>query len=183
MRATFLGMVALIAASGFVSSAQAVWVDDSVHYVRRGSHQNTMWPWPYVCADRVAVREPFSIMINNGWRRQNLLGAHHFNADASELSSAGELRVRWIMTQAPANRRSIFIERDLERTITEQRLATVRDYAAQVAVDGQAAQVMETHLASEGRPASVVDATNVRFQESLPPPTLPAASVSTGAGQ
>jgi hypothetical protein len=58
--------------------------------------------------------------------------------------------------------------------ITEQRLATARDYAAKVMLDGQMPQVAETHLVSEGRPAAVVDATNVRFQESMPPPVLPA---------
>jgi hypothetical protein len=36
--------------------------------------------------------------------------------------------------------------------------------------------VAETYLVSEGRPASVVDATNVRFQESLPPPMLPTST-------
>lgn len=183
MRRTFIAVAALVAVGGLISSAQAVWVDESVYYVKRGCHQNELWPWPYVCADRVAVREPFCIMVNNGWRRQNLLGAHHFNDKADKLTTAGELRVRWIMTQAPGERRSIFIERDVVPTVTAQRLTTAREFAAQVAIDGQTPQVMETHLVSEGRPASVVDATNVRFQESMPPPTLPAATVSTTSGQ
>jgi hypothetical protein len=42
---------------------------------------------------------------------------------------------------------------------------------------------LESHLVSEGRPASVVDATNVRFQESMPAPTLPAATLSIGESQ
>jgi hypothetical protein len=183
MRPTFIAAAALVAVGGFLSSAQAVWIDESVYYVKRGAHQNELWPWPYVCPDRVAVREPFCIMVNNGWRRQNLLGPHHFNDKANQLTSAGELRVRWIMTQAPGERRSIFIERDIEPSVTEQRLATAREFAAQVAIDGQTPQVLETHLVSEGRPASVVDATNVRFQESMPPPMLPAATVSEVTGQ
>jgi hypothetical protein len=112
-------------------------------------------------------------MINNGWRRQNLLGPHHFKSP-TELTTAGELRVHWIMTQAPAERRTIFVERDLAPDVTEQRLTAVREYAAQVALGGQMPQVAETHLVSEGRPAAVVDATNIRFQESMPPPVLPA---------
>jgi hypothetical protein len=179
---TFLAIAAVVALGGLATSAQAIWVDDGVHYVKRGYHQNKAWPWPYVCADRIAVREPFCVMVNNGWRRQNLLGPHHFTETSDRLTTAGELRIRWIMTQAPSERRTIFIERDVDPTVTAQRSATARSYVSQVAVDGQLAQVVETHLISEGRPASVVDATNVRFQESMPPPMLPAATVGLGSG-
>jgi hypothetical protein len=185
MQRTFLAIAALVVFGGLVTSAQAIWVDDGAHYLKRGYRQNKAWPWPYVCADRLAVREPFCMMVNNGWRRQNLLGPHHFTENSAKLTTAGELRVRWIMTQAPAERRMIFIERDVDPTVTADRLATARNFASQVGTDGQIAQVVETHLISEGRPASVVDATNVRFQESLPPPTLPATTVgiSSGSGQ
>lgn len=177
MQRTFLAIVAVVALGGLATSTHAVWVDDAVHYVKRGYRQNKVWPWPYVCADRLAVREPFCVMVNNGWRRQNLLGPHHFTENSAQLTTAGELRVRWIMTQAPGERRTIFIERDVDPAVTASRLATARNYASQVSTDGQIAQVVETHLISEGRPAAVVDATNVRFQESLPPPALPAATV------
>lgn len=182
MRRLLIAAAALVAVGGFLSSAHAVWVDETAHHIKRGAKQNRMWPWPYVCADRVAVREPFSMMVNNGWRRQNLLGSHHFNDKQNQLTTAGELRVRWIMTQAPGERRTIFIERDADSAITTQRSAAARDYATQVAIDGQTPQVAETHLVSEGRPASVVDATNVRFQESMPAPTLPASTLTIGTG-
>jgi hypothetical protein len=184
MRRLILAVAATAVLGHLVPSAQAVWFDDGARYVKRGYHENKIWPWPYVCADRMAVREPFCMMINNGWRRQNLLGPHHFNPNSSQLTTAGELRVRWIMTQAPGERRTIFIERDIDPAVTAERLATARQYSAQVSTDGQVAQVAETHLISEGRPASVVDATNVRFQESMPPPVLPAITASpVGTGE
>lgn len=176
MRRTWIA-VALAVAAGIATTAEAVWVDTTAYYVKRGYCRNQVWPWPYICPDRVAVREPFCIMVNNGWRRQNLLGPHHFDAQSGKLTTAGELKVHWIMTQAPPDRRSIFVERSIEAGVTEKRIEAARAYATQVAVDGQAPQLFETHLVSEGRPASVVDATNVRFQESLPPPVLPAATV------
>jgi len=182
MQRTILAIAVLVAIGGLAASAHAVWVDDCAHYIKHGYRQNKVWPWPYVCADRIAVREPFCIMINNGWRRQNLLGPHHFTDDTAKLTSAGELRVRWIMTQAPGERRTIFIERDVDPAVTAARVAVARGFASQVNTDGQIAQVVETHLISEGRPAAVVDATNVRFQESLPPPVLPAATVGVGSG-
>lgn len=195
MRRTLTAAALAIAAS-LGSTAEAVWVDTHHHYhdgchrpsrfggmvdyVRSGYHHNVVWPWPYICPDRMAVREPFAIMVDNGWRRQNLLGPHHFNAESNELTTAGELRVQWIMTQAPANYRTVFVERSLDPEATERRLATVHDYATQVIADGQSPLVFDTHLISEGRPAAVVDATNVRFQESTPPPVLPPV---VGAGK
>jgi hypothetical protein len=197
MRRTWITLAALVFAAGSARSALAVWVDtnhcghcrqspcdSTVHHIKSGYYRNRDWPWPYVCADRIAVREPFCIMVDNGWRRQNLLGPHHFNPDTHQLTTAGELKVRWIMTQAPPDRRSIFVERSIEPTITVQRVETARQYAAQVALNSESPQVAETHLISEGRPASVVDQTNVRFYESLPPPVfLPATSAGAAAGQ
>jgi hypothetical protein len=162
-------------------AANAVFFDDGVHYVKRGYYANQMWPWPYQCPDRIAVREPFCLMVNNGWRRQNLLGAHHFNASTNQLTTAGELRVQSIMTQAPVDRRNIYIERSLEADTNAARLTAVRDYATRVSTDGRTPQVEETHLVSEGRPAAVVDATNVKFMQAMPAPVLPAATaLSTG---
>lgn len=196
MQRSFILLIAsLLAAAGLVSDAAAVWVegadgygyygqapfDSAAHYCKRGARENSEWPWPYVCPDRVAVREPFCLMVNNGWRRQNLLGPHHFNADATQLTSAGELRIQWILTQAPATRRGIFVERDVAPEITEQRLATAEKYATQLLAGGGSPQISETHLISEGRPADVVDATNVRFRESMPPPVLPSVDGSTAA--
>jgi hypothetical protein len=180
MRRILIAAAAIVAVGGFISSASAIGFDETAHHIKQGAKRNRIWPWPYVCADRVAVREPFSIMINNGWRRQNLLGPHHFNDKSEQLTSAGELRVQWIMSQAPEARRQIFIERDINPDVTAKRLVTARDYASRMAVNGAVPEITETHLASEGRPASVVDAMNVRFQESMPAPTLPAATLTIG---
>jgi hypothetical protein len=180
MRRNLLAVLTLIASFIGVQTADAVWFEDSYHNIKRGYHRNVAWPWPHVCPDRVAAREPFRVMVDNGWRRQNLLGPHHFNAETHRLTTAGELRVHWIMTQAPPERRSIFIERAAQPDVTAERLAVVREYAAQVAIDGQEPQAFESHLVSEGRPASVVDATNVRFYESVKAPVLPAPITGIG---
>jgi hypothetical protein len=168
---------------GAVHSARAVFFDDGPENCKRTFIQNQLWPWPYQCPDRISVREPFALMVNNGWRRQNLLGAHHFNPNTNQLSSAGELRIQWIMTQAPPERREIFVERSLDADTNTQRIAAVRDYATKVTIDGRMPQVQESYLVSEGRPAAVVDAVNVNFMKSMPAPVLPepqAASSSSG---
>ena len=181
MRRTFLAAAAAVVVIASTQQASAVCCDDTAMYVKQGYHANQMWPWPYVCPDRIAVREPFCIMVNNGWRRQNLIGAHHFIPETNQLNAAGQLRVQWIMTQAPPDRRSIFVERSLDQNVNNQRIAAVQEYATQVAIDGRAPQVAQTHLVSEGRPASVVDFTNTKFQQSMPLPVLPAAQPTGSA--
>jgi hypothetical protein len=158
---------------GGADVASAVFVDSMVNYVKRGHHRNAEWPWPYTCPDRIAAREPFEIMIRNGWRRQNLLGGHYFEPGTNKLNVAGELQVRWIMTQAPPARRQVFIEQSVDPNITEARLAEVRNYASRVAIDGRMPQVTALHLMAEGRPAATVDWTTVQFMEHMPPPVLP----------
>jgi hypothetical protein len=163
------------------TSAHAVFIDSLDCYIENGYHRNVMWPWPYVCPDRLATREPFDIMVRNGWRRQNLLGSHHFDPASGGLTEAGQLQVRWIMTQAPPARRQIFIERAIDPTVTAARLAAAREYASRVAVDGQSPQIFETNLMVEGRPAPVVDVTNVKFMENMRIPALPASAPSGGS--
>ncbi len=179
MRHLLFAAVAVIAVAGSERAAVGVCLDDGAHYVKHGYHVNQMWPWPYVCPDRIAVREPFCLMVNNGWRRQNLLGAHHFNPDTNQLTTAGELRVQWIMTQAPVERRNIFVERSLDPNTDAARLAAVRDYGTKVSIDGRMPNVEETYLMAEGRPAAIVDVTNVKFMQAMPAPVLPAVSAST----
>jgi hypothetical protein len=83
------------------------------------------------------------------------------------------------MTQAPAERRNIFVERSLDVEANAKRIAAAREFAAKVVPDGQTPNVEETFLISEGRPAAVVDLTNVKFMQSMPAPVLPAVSASS----
>jgi hypothetical protein len=172
-------IIAAIVVAFAASQASAADVDRLAWYIRYGYCQNADWPWPYVCPDRIAARDPFNLMVTNGWQRQNLLGAHHFTDDGGRLTTAGELKVRWIMTQAPPAHRDVFVERSIDPAVTAHRVAAARQYAEKVAINGQRPVVEETYLISEGRPASMVDAVNTRFEESMPPPVLPA---STGTG-
>ena len=174
MRRTIVITLATSVMALSATSASAVFIDTTVQYIKSGYHRNANWPHPYICPDRMAVREPFEVMIRNGWRRQNLLGAHFFNPVTNQLTTAGELHVRWIMTQAPPKYRQVFIERAIDPTITADRIAATRTYASRVSLDGQMPEVFETNMIADGRPAAIVDATNVKFMENMPVPVLPA---------
>ena len=117
-------------------------------------------------------------MVNNGWRRQNLLGAHHFDEESQKLTPAGELKVRWTMTQTPPQHRQLYIERAIDPSVTEQRIATARNFAAQASMDGSEPVVQDTHIMSPGRPATSVVFEQKSFHERKPiqPVFLPASS-------
>ncbi|MCA9241862.1 MAG: hypothetical protein KDA37_16745 [Planctomycetales bacterium] len=141
---------------------------------------NERWPSPYVCPDRVNAHAPFEMMVSNGWRRQNLMGSHHFSSDSTQLTQAGELKVQWIMTQAPEAYRRMFVERSVDPAVTEQRIATVREYSVKLAQGGAAPQVSDTHIVSEGRPAATVDFVNTQFRENMRTPVLPEGGLGGG---
>ncbi|MEM1305310.1 MAG: hypothetical protein AAGG46_10455 [Planctomycetota bacterium] len=193
MLAIWRGIAAVAVIAACSAPADAWWNDcdncvqhrsgtlmDSLH---KGGQRNARWPSPYLCADRAHVRSPFEAMIVNGWRRQNLLGGHHFNGAATELTQSGKLKVRWIMTQAPPEFRQVFVERSLEEGVTEARIAAAQDFATLVARGGDAPRVADTHIISEGRPAATVDFVNTQFRENMPTPTLPESTQGFESGQ
>lgn len=170
----------MIVATGFVAllavPAQGFWLDAFCTHCKQGAKANERWPSPYLCPDRVHAHAPFDAMVRNGWRRQNLLGAHHFSTDCTKLTQAGELKVQWIMTQAPQEFRRVFVERSLDSSMTDQRIATAQDFATKVAGNTMVPQVASTHILSEGRPAAVVDYVSTQFRENMPVPALPAST-------
>lgn len=145
-------------------------------YICMGYHRNVCWPRPYIYADRAAVAAPFGVMVNNGWRRNNLLGDHHFEADGTKLTMAGQLKVRWILTQTPQHRRSIYVSQTLEQEQDAARLEAVQVAASKLSTLPTAVDVRPTYLVIEGRAAEMVDSINVRFKDTMPLPILPAAS-------
>ena len=159
--------------------ADANWFTDLWYSCKAAEAQSRHWPMPYVMPDRAAVGAPFHLMVANGWRRQNLMGAHHFTPDGSQLSHAGEQKVRWILTQVPPHQRTIFIERGENSTQTARRVDTVQQMAVHIVPAGELPAVQESHLVTEGRPAAAVDRTNTAFQDSMPKPQLSAATLGS----
>jgi len=122
--------------------------------VVRDAKRNNCWPEPFLRPDRLAVRAPFVIMVNNGWRRQNMLAEHHFEEGAGTLNQAAELKIRWIMTEAPRQHRTIYVRRANTPELTAARIAAVQEYAVQFAEEGQLPTVLETNLDAAGWPAA-----------------------------
>jgi hypothetical protein len=144
-------------------------------------YERKFWPDLYVPADRAATCAPFPLMISNGWRAQTTLLDHHFIADSGQLSEAGRMKVRWIATEVPPERRTIFVFRAETTKETATRVQAAKLYAMTVAPAGESAPaVVESAIRPLPMRGDEVDAVNRQFQSSVPAPRLPAADWSSG---
>lgn len=150
--------------------------------IRGGYRMNVDWPRDYIPAARRGVCDTYTAMINNGWRRQNLIGDYHFEPDSNELTQAGQLKVHWILTQAPKGRRKVFVQRGNSLDQTGSRIAAVNEVAANFSPAIESPHVQDTHIVAEGTSASAVDRVFVGFQTNQPAPVLPAAENSGSGG-
>jgi hypothetical protein len=144
-------------------------------------HESSMWPRQYVMPARRGICQSYDVMIANGWRRHNLLTKYHFNPENTELSEAGKLKVEWTLTQAPAQRRTLYVERGVDEAQTAERIEAVQSLAGNMNPSPGPADVQETHIRDEGHPAGAVDAMFTGFRAGQAPPVLPQATAG-GSG-
>jgi hypothetical protein len=138
------------------------------------------WPAPFDGPDRATVRAPLATMVANGWRKQNLLGDYHFEAGTGQMTEAGRLKVRWILTSAPQQHRQIYVHVADSSEETSARIAAVRQLAAQIAPH-ELAPVMPTAIPDDGWPADRVDLIGRKYQSIIPAPKLPPSAGSGGS--
>ena len=138
------------------------------------------WPDPFLCPDRATVCAPFAIMVANGWRRQNMLGEFHFQPETGQLTEAGRLKVRWILTSGPREHRLVYVHMADTSNETSARVAAVLNWAAQIAPN-DVPPVLTTSISDDGWPADQVDLIGRKFQALTPLPRLPASTGTSGA--
>jgi hypothetical protein len=89
-------------------------------------HRNNAWPEPFLSADKIAVRTPYCIMTDNGWKMQNTIGSFLFDGETQRVNQAGDLLVKWITTQAPIHRRAVFVLKGDTAEATNARVQSVQ---------------------------------------------------------
>jgi hypothetical protein len=130
------------------------------------------WPEPFLHADREAVRPPIRAMANNGWRSQNTLGDHFFEPETQQLTRAGVLKVRWIVTETPLSRRTVFVLKGESQEATSTRLDSVQQAVARIVTEGPMPPVLLTDVAPRGGPGEYFDQVDRAYKSSMPPPRL-----------
>jgi hypothetical protein len=143
--------------------------------------RNNTWPEPFRTADRAAAREPWCIQTDNGWKMQNTIGTFLYDPETQRLNQAGELLVKWILTQAPQHRRCVFV---LKGDTPEATIA--RSESVQAAVvkysSGCVCPVILTDVEPPGWSAAYIDSISQQFNATIPAPRLPAAEGSSASG-
>jgi hypothetical protein len=181
MPARLLGVVGFVLIS--LASASQVSADfcfGIFNGMAKDTKRRNCWPEPFVNADRAAARAPFAIMVANGWRRQNMLGEAHFDQSTGQLTEAGRLKVRWILTVGPQQHRIIYVHSANTEEETAARLAAVQQVAGQIA-PANMPPVLATNIADDGWPANEADIINRKYIESMPNPRL-APRTTSGSG-
>jgi hypothetical protein len=167
--------------TGAAQTARADW-HSFWHTVRIDYARNNTWPQPFSDVDAKAVQAPFAIMKHNGWRAHNTIGNELFRQGDAALTLAGTRRVHWIATQAPQDRRVIYVLRGADPQETEMRLASVNRSLAAIHTGGQAPEVVVTDIepvvASGGWATSI----NRQWMENLPAPKLPSTTAAGSSG-
>jgi len=144
-------------------------------------HRNNAWPKPFTSVDREAVRAPLAVMVDNGWRLQNTITTELFDVETNTLTRAGELRVRWILTQMPVHRRSLFVLRGGSDEVTQTRLKSVQAAAGSVLGQDANAMIAVTDTIPRGGSGNYYERVNRGYESSVPAPRLPELDTS-GSG-
>jgi hypothetical protein len=165
-------LVAIVAAVA-ATQVRAECLSMIASYGVREFKRRNCWPKPFNYPDRQAARAPFYTMVSNGWERQNMLGDHHFIRGTGELTEAGKLKVRWILTAAPPHHRDVYVHRAITADETAARMHSVRFAAAEIVPERGLPGILETDIPEYGWPAWRVDAIGRAFESSMPEPRLP----------
>lgn len=151
--------------------------------------RNNCWPYPFRSMDAAATQAPFEVMKANGWRMYNTL-SHGMFSEQSQLTDAGQLRVEWIVTQAPINRRVLYVLKGANENETAARVESVQVAVSQILPTGQLPEVLVTDVEPPMASGQYQTTINRALMNSLPRPRLgtfkglntPGTSNSSGSG-
>jgi uncharacterized membrane protein YgcG len=167
---TFVSTSALAGGDGW----NAFW-----HRVHTDFYRNNTWPQPFEAATgRNASRSTFRPITA---RRCRARSARSLHSETQRLNTAGELLVKWIMTQAPVHRRAVFVLKGDNPEATTARVESVQTAVAKYA-SGQVCPVLLTDTEPSGSSAAYVDSMTQQFNSTIPAPRLTSGDKGGGGG-
>jgi hypothetical protein len=135
--------------------------------------RNNAWPAPFTCIDQQAVRSPLATMTDKGWSLQNTIPDQLFDPETQELTRAGALKIQWILTQMPVQRRSVFVMRGRTAQETEARLRSVEAVVVDVVGDTSSTLISVTDTVPPGGSGDYYERVSRGYETTAPPPRLP----------
>ncbi len=154
---------------------ERVWADVTLH-----RNRVNVWPEPFNLPDREAVRDPFRIMADNGWKLQNTFGDHLFAEGTNELTYAGEMKLHWMLTQVAPHRRQFYVLEADTQPATAARIASIYKRMAQIDPEATAYSVQTTRIIPPSGDGSYLDNLDQTYRSSMPLPRLPATAPPVG---
>jgi uncharacterized membrane protein YgcG len=140
---------AVLVACGASTSAHAgwheLWTEFDLH--RRRSES---WPEPFVLPDREAVRTPFRIMADNGWKQQNTMNEGFFDRETNELTVAGRAKLQRMLNELPPHRRQVYVLEGPTPQATTVRVTSVCKYLGELVPGQPLWPVMTTTVPAPG---------------------------------
>ncbi len=146
-------------------------------------HAAHYWPYPYTCEDREFVRALSGAQVSNGWITMTTLYDYHFEPDTHQLNPSGRMQVRWILENAPARHRYIFVQAAVDQSASETRVAMAKNEAVALIGDEQVPPVLIRVASPVGRPAEEIDVIRRLERESTLKPriTPPVGTATSGS--
>jgi hypothetical protein len=108
------------------------------------------------------------------------LSDHFFTTEDQAINQAGELKLRWIVTQAPLNRRTVFVLRAANPEFTALRVASVQRAIDRIVIDGARPEVLITDVIPPGASGDYFDQVDRQLKQSIPAPRLPEMESTSG---
>lgn len=173
-------LLCAVVVAGLAGGSATSQAEDLLYRMHVDFHRNNCWPQPFQAADRELVRAPLIAMTAAGWRLNNTLSDHFFHAETQALNQAGELKLRWIVTQAPPHRRSVFVLRGASGAATESRVAAVEEAMNKLYIEGPRPPVMVTSIIPPGASGDYFDQVERQLRQSIPAPRLPVMESTSG---
>ena len=171
----------LVSLAAISSTADAGWHEfwDRFHL---DFHRNNCWPEPFASVDRRAADAPFGRMVANGWKRQNTLTSHYFDAETQELTAGGKERIHFILKNVPEQHRTIFVSIPSKRGAIDTRIDSVQQEIARQTTDNSMPAVVATPIEPRGWPADYINAVHRKDRDTMQNPRLPAFQAAGSAG-
>jgi hypothetical protein len=135
--------------------------------------RNSAWPLPFSCWDREHYYAIFNQQYAIGNQVAHTLTSEYFHPESNELNRAGELRVAWIMQNAPQADKQIFLYEDETGPTMDQRIASVREFTDRYYAHLGNAAIVKSQLLPHQIPATF-QATYLRqYSQGQPDPVIP----------
>jgi len=119
-------------------------------------HAALYWPYPYNLQDRSIVRQIAQQQVSNGWIVATTLYDYYFDPDTHQLTRAGRLHLRWILENASATHRVVFVQTAESDESSQTRLQSVKSNTVAMVGEGNAPPVMLRVTSPLGRPAEEI---------------------------